>query len=359
MLKSKDVSEKMEPITFILSQNTSVEVRASQFGNTRYVKIVRHMPACNEREARDRWINMNTTNWQALCTMIPAVHTNMSKLDEGKVTMNLPGNQRIEVSLYRGKYYVGFHVVDDEGSRVRGKGMNLAYEEFMQLVEFSNMIGDALKATHVEAEEVEEPPKKKAKKVKKDTRRVLLKDEVILPKVKQYRWCLSEVKGRFWFFSEEDCMADFKDWPRTACDGEVKVTFETREVQVPSPENLMRRVYTYLLRHKIRSLIREQCVGCLNDSPGQRNHMSYGGCLDVWENGVDLCFKNARLSINTDQLTTATQNILNIVSPTLLWGGELMALALLSMNEKEVKVDVTRETPEDEYERLFLMKLVD
>jgi hypothetical protein len=351
---------------FVLSLKTTVEVKVSQFGGGHYLKCVKSLPATVEKEPLQRWFNMNSSTWQALCSLIPAIETNLGKLTEGSVTMKLPGTQRLVVALFQDNYYVGVYKVDNEGVRVRGSGINLIYEEWMELLQKKKQISDALKAVKGpmkrSSPSVEEPIRKKTKKVKKDTRRVVMAVEPVPEKITLYQWHLPEAHGKFWFFTEKDCMADFKEWPGTDCDGEVKVTVETREVDDPTPENWMRLVYTYMLHREIETLSHAHCVGCRSKCGSQCDHM-FGGCLDEWEDIVAVHVAAARLTISKDRLVLATHTIMNIVSPKTVWGGEIMASSLLSLAEKEVVHDLVKicvkDPMQDEYNRLFSMKLAD
>jgi hypothetical protein len=131
---------------YTLSESTWVEVKASQYGEGSYLKFI-HNECIREGTfgGLQRWFNLSSKGWQALIILIPEVEATLCKSGvDGEVTMNLSKKERLSISFWLNKdggtFYVCFYVVDDDGERVKGKGMNLTKEEYQSLAEYSSRI---------------------------------------------------------------------------------------------------------------------------------------------------------------------------------------------------------------------------
>ena len=54
---------------------------------------------------------------------------------------------------------------------------------------------------------------------------------------------------------------------------------ETREVSLPTAEELVKTVYSYMLERAFNCRIKQHCFGCIHDKSSQTDHMG-GGCLE-------------------------------------------------------------------------------
>ena len=79
------------------------------------------------------------------------------------------------------------------------------------------------------------------------------------------------------------------------------ITEEVNESQPKPPQfhlyDLIHLTCIYILERDIIARAHNNCFGCENDSPGQRDHMS-NGCLIEWEDMVHLYFTEAVTSFS-------------------------------------------------------------
>ncbi len=70
----------------------------------------------------------------------------------------------------------------------------------------------------------------------------------------------------------------------------------------PDYQELMLMLYHYLVKRGIKQSVVVNCDGCRYDSPGQRAHMGFGGCLQEWDDIVDLYLPGALLDLDAPTL---------------------------------------------------------
>ena len=112
--------------TIHLSEKTLVEVRPGQYGSP-YVALGRIQGKST------RWVFLSSTAWQMLSSLIPEVAYVLGQGLNDEMKFHLNSRVLLAVSKFHDKYYVGMHSIDDQGQKVRGRGINLNIDEWSDL----------------------------------------------------------------------------------------------------------------------------------------------------------------------------------------------------------------------------------
>lgn len=251
---------------FHLSNYVSVEVKISQFVAESYLQIKRHGDY-------DRWINMSASSWKKIVTVSPDVDRLLiAKKEDGIVLYNTrQGSQKVLVSMYNGELYVGIHLFDAAGERVRGKGLNMSMSEWQKLKELTPNIDAAMTAQIFPASWTYP-----------ESKRPIYKD------------MMKTFKGQLiyegaWHFTQPELQK-----PERAA----YFMIQEREVVLPSASELLMICYSYLIDKAIKPLI--QCGGCEYDHPSQVQHIE--GCMMTTEEAWNRYAFEVKAKLSVEEL---------------------------------------------------------
>jgi hypothetical protein len=126
-----------------LSGKSYVEVRQSQYGaNKFYVKVGRTLPPRDGKAQLERWLNLSEYAWKSFDASIPQIQDAIgSGTDYAKP---ISPQHNVTVSKFKDQHYVGFHTMDSDDKRIRGKTINLNRDEWNKLVTEAPLIRGAL-----------------------------------------------------------------------------------------------------------------------------------------------------------------------------------------------------------------------
>ena len=85
--------------------------------------------------------------------------------------------------------------------------------------------------------------------------------------------------------------------------------WESSEVPIPTVEQLVKTVYSYMLKQEFKYRVKQRCYGCIHDKSSQTDHMG-GGCLEEKEILADTHARPCHLRISITLLWEAV-NIMN------------------------------------------------
>ena len=128
-----------------------------------------------------------------------------------------------------------------------------------------------------------------------------------------YRWmCVDqagkELKKSFDTFLDKD--ACLKQGQQNGLEEEENsvLQLETREVSIPTAEELVNTVYSYMLEREFNCRIKQRCFGCIHDKGSQTDHMG-GGCLEEKEILADTHARPCHLRISIPRLWEAVNRL--------------------------------------------------
>lgn len=64
---------------------------------------------------------------------------------------------------------------------------------------------------------------------------------------------------------------------------------------------LLKMVYAYLVRTRVKQIRKENCEACRIDHPSQQQHMGNGGCLQDMLDSVDIYMNKALVTMSMEQ----------------------------------------------------------
>ena len=100
-----------------------------------------------------------------------------------------------------------------------------------------------------------------------------------------YRWmCVDEtgkeLKKSFDTFLDKDtCL---RQGEQSGLEEKSVLQLKRREVSLPTAEELVQTVYSYMLEREFNCRIKQRCFGCIHDKGSRTDHMG-GGCLEEKE----------------------------------------------------------------------------
>ena len=286
---------------FNLSENTKIEIADSSYGDSKkYIKLVRS--AAGKKPMR--WLNLSTPVWEAFSNITETVTEAAATYPEGdsETRYEVLHNTSVRLSRFMGQLYIGFCQVNKEYTNI----INLKLSEWDSLKTQLDDIRSALmslNSTTTPKKRRGKPTQKKEKKQKLAPQRDAAKydgdnDECGRANIlHQYRCEVRSAEGVIetgdWSFLYEKSVDDgyiISEKYSDASEG-VKVEIGQREQILPPPYELLKIVYSFLIRKEVDVIARELCPGCEADCFGQRDHMGHGGCL---------CEKMDRMNAYTD-----------------------------------------------------------
>ena len=353
-----------------LSDKTILEIRPDNYGSP-YIAFGR------KQTTSTRWVFLSTSAWQTLAKIIPEVSTILKQGLDKEMRLQLNGRLLLAVSKFWDKYYVDMHYVNQQGDRVKGRGLNLNIDEWKELVRnvgHINIIMNQMKSTETQPlssassssqkrpNQSEEKPENQSqvKYRKADSEEM---ETAIQPKVKQYQWqnimsSTNQVveKDCIWTFSERSCKQRLEDHrkhhPHTSESS--KDVLETREIPLPSDQDLINWIIQNLYRDAIGKMMRDRCIACELDLPGQMDHMD-GGCLMEWEHAVDRYLSQAELVVSRLSVTETFRNVKSALEVNVpMTEADLPTLALMiACAEQTLESDLKRDKIDENFVALF------
>lgn len=249
-----------------LSTITSIEVKTSQFAAEHYVQVKRH-------GEYDRWINVNAKSWNKIKLVQDDIDQTLADRNEEAFELykTRKGSQKVVVSWYNGEPYVGIHLFDKAGERMRGKGLNLTMSEWQKLKEYMNDI-DVAMASQLFPSTWEYP----------ECKRPIFKDMI-----KTFLGVL-KCEGP-WSFTRPEIQKPERS---------TYFMIQERDIILPKAADLLVMCYTYLVLKSVRSLI--QCAGCSYDHLSQVRHLD--GCMMSEEEAMTHHGDQARSNTSVDDV---------------------------------------------------------
>ena len=115
-----------------------------------------------------------------------------------------------------------------------------------------------------------------------------------------YRWMYvdetgKELKKSFDTFLDTD--ACLRQGEQSGLEEKSMLQLERREVSLPTAEELVQTVYSYMLEREFNCRIKQRCFGCIHDKSSQTYHMG-GGCLEEKEILADTHARPCHLHIS-------------------------------------------------------------
>ena len=149
------------------------------------------------------------------------------------------------------------------------------------------------------------------------------------PVMKQFMWNWVDrngaeiVKSPMWYFSEAECLNEAERM-KPICNHPVNVNIRSQTITKPNEKVLMEKFVIYYMTTVVEACMKQHCLGCLYDSPGQKAHYE-GGCLMAWEEAVDLYHDKARQAA--------------LSYPCHAWGRKLMEAMQFPINNMVAQID--------------------
>ena len=122
-----------------------------------------------------------------------------------------------------------------------------------------------------------------------------------------YRWKYvdedgNELKMSFDTFLDRD--ACLRHGEQSGLEENSVLQLETREVSLPTVEELVKTVYSYMLGRELNCRIKQSCFSCIHDKRSQTDHMG-GGCLEEKQILADTQARPCHLRISIPRLWEA------------------------------------------------------
>ena len=128
-----------------------------------------------------------------------------------------------------------------------------------------------------------------------------------------WRWVVEKGTGciiqesRIDYLTEENCDVECEVKRRTLMMTEDTQDFDIRvikiEVDLPTPKELARKVYQYLLRKELEDRVKKTCCGCKDEVLSQDSHVD--GCLDDQKLVVQRHARSCHLRVSAPRLQEA------------------------------------------------------
>jgi hypothetical protein len=185
-------------------------------------------------------------------------------------------------------------------------------------------------------------------------------------KVIQYRWKAVHVgftgfngvnhneKGSHWFFTEDHASEDYLIHGDHD-NGSPLLAFDTREVEVPRMEDILTLIFIHLLMKEVGDLATANCGGCVDEQANQMGHMD-PGCLDDWEQQVDLYLHLARQRVSRNSIVSLSRKVMAILKPNEEYVIELVMPLIkknFDMSLQELKSKIEMNYPLDRAYKAF------
>jgi hypothetical protein len=142
-------------------------------------------------------------------------------------------------------------------------------------------------------------------------------------KVMQYQWkdvgftgfsgIEHNEKGFEWFFTEDHAREDYAIHGDHD-NGSPLLEFDTREVKVPNTKDLLTMIFVHMLVKEIGDLAKANCGGCADEQANQMGHMD-PGCLDDWDQHIELYLHLARLRVSRMGMVNLSRKVMVVLKP--------------------------------------------
>ena len=257
---------------------------------------------------KERWLNLHKTTWQNFSKRLNEIQNDLisPQAEDFEKVYQLTDNTYVSLVKYKTQMYVGFCQKNEEYCN----RINLNTEEWKSLcdhmqaisVSLENKKGVKRKQSVKKATGVVQKKSKKKNTCEMTTNSLQVSyieqsmdtcGAYDLQPITQYTWRIVNDKSTEvymlsddWTFLKEKAERKGKEALDMIpdCVPRLVVHIITHTQILPSPLDLMKMVYTHLVKKHVKQVALEKCYGCVQQLGGQKDHMGSEGCLDEYDN---------------------------------------------------------------------------